>query len=354
LQGEVTTFLGDRISESLSGETAAIAISIQGADLDTLDRTGATIAAALRATPGATDVAMKAAPGTPMLGVTLDPARMALHGVTAADAGDAIRATFAGQTVGQVVLADRAIDVAVTLPPDLRRDPEALGNTLVRASAGGASGGAVRLADIATISPGEARALIAHEGGLRRQVVTANVTPGHAVADVVRAAQARIARDVRLPPGVFLSWAGTAEGAAAAQRQLLAHVALAGVAMVALLVLAFGGVRPALLILAGMPPAMAGGVLAVALAGGTVSLGALVGFIALFGISARNAILLVAHVDQLVLGKGAHGRSTPCSKPRASASRRSCSRPWSPPLPCCRWRSRPGRRGAKSRGRWPW
>jgi Cu/Ag efflux pump CusA len=162
-----------------------------------------------------------------------------------------------------------------------------------------------------------------------------------------------VARDVRLPPGVFLSWAGTAEGAAAA-RQLLAHVALAGVAMVALLVLAFGGVRLALLILAGMPPAMAGGVLAVALTGGTVSLGALVGFIALFGISARNAILLVAHVDQLVLGKGAHGRSTPCSKPRASASRRSCSRPWSPPLPCCRWRSRPGRRGARSRGRWPW
>jgi Cu/Ag efflux pump CusA len=79
LQGEVTTFLGDRIRKA-SGETAAIAISIQGADLDTLDRTGATIAAALRATPGATDVAMKAAPGTPMLGVTLDPARMALHG----------------------------------------------------------------------------------------------------------------------------------------------------------------------------------------------------------------------------------------------------------------------------------
>ncbi|KPF54586.1 acriflavine resistance protein B [Novosphingobium sp. AAP1] len=304
LQGEVTTFLGDRISESLSGETAAIAISVQGADLDTLDRTGATIAAALRSVPGATDVTMKAAPGTPMLGVTLDPARMALHGVTAADAGDAIRATFAGQTVGQVVLADRAIDVAVTLPPDLRRDPEALGDTLVRASAGGASGGAVRLADIATISPGEARALIAHEGGLRRQIVTANVVPGHAVADVVKAAQARIARDVALPPGVFLSWAGTAEGAAAAQRQLLAHVALAGVAMVALLILAFGGVRPALLILAGMPPAMAGGVLAVALTGGVVSLGALVGFIALFGISARNAILLVAHVDQLVLGEG--------------------------------------------------
>jgi Cu/Ag efflux pump CusA len=201
-------------------------------------------------------------------------------------------------------------------------------------------------------SPGEARALIAHEGGLRRQVVTA-VTPGHAVADVVRAAQARLPAMCACRPACSCHGRVHSRRCGSGARQLLAHVALAGVAMVALLVLAFGGVRPALLILAGMPPAMAGGVLAVALTGGTVSLGALVGFIALFGISARNAILLVAHVDQLVLGKGAHGRSTPCSS-HARARHADPARPWSPPLPCCRWRSRPGRRGARSRGRWPW
>jgi len=297
LQSEVTTFLGDRISESLSGETAAVSISVHGADLDTLDRVAAAIATQLRALPTAADVRVKTDPGTPMLGVTLDPARMALRGVSGADAGDAIRATFAGQPAGVVALPDRTVDVAVTVPEDQRRDPEALGQTLVRT----ASGGAVRLADTATIALGTERLSIAHEGGQRRQVVTANVTDGD-VSGFVSAAKARIARNIHLPPGVFLSWA--AEGQAKAARQLGSHVLFTAVAMVILLVVAFGGLRPALLILAGMPLAMAGGVLAVALTGGVISLGSLVGFITLFGISARNAILLVAHVDELVARDG--------------------------------------------------
>lgn len=299
LTGEVTTFLGDRISESLSGETAAVSVSVRGGNLDTLDRAAEQVAAVLRTTPGMADVQVKAAPGTPMLGLTLDPARMALHGVSPADAGDAIRATFAGLDAGQIVLADRTIPVAVTVSPELQRDPQALGAALVRSS----SGAAVRLSDIASIGLGETRQVIAHEGGQRRQIVTANIARGD-VGTVVAAARARVEREVALPPGVFLSWSGTAEGAAAARHELAGHVAVAAVGMVALLVLAFGGVRPAALVLAGLPLTLAGGVLAVALSGGVVSLGALVGFIALFGISARNAILLVSHVDQLVLVEG--------------------------------------------------
>lgn len=301
IRSEVTTFLGDRIGESISGETTAITVSVRGSDLDVLDRTAAQIAAVLRTTPGATDVQVKSEPGTPMLGITLDPQRMALHGVTAADAGDAIRATFAGIDATEVVLADRTVPVSVTLPPALRQDPEALGKVLVR----GANGSAVKLSDIAFISLGEARQLIAHEGAQRRQIVTANVTPGANVGDVVAKAKDTIGTAIPLPPGVFLSWSGSAEGAAAASRELAAHVAFAAVAMVALLVLAFGGPRPAALILASMPLAMAGGVAAVGLSSGVLSLGALVGFITLFGISARNAILLVSHVDHLVLSEGA-------------------------------------------------
>ncbi len=301
LHSEVTTFLGDRISESLSGETAAIAISVQGGDLPTLDKLAAQVAAIMRATPGAVDVQVKAEPGNQMLSVTLDPVRMALHGVSRSDAGDAIRAAFAGMDAGAVVLADRTIPVAVTLPETMRRDPEMLGAMLVRAS----GGQAVRLSDIATIAAGDARAVIEHQGGQRRQVITANAAPGRDVGTVVATAQARIARSVIMPPGTFLSWAGTAEGASAAQAQIARNVALAALAMIALLIVAFGGVRPALLILAGLPLALCGGMLAVAAGGGTVSLGALVGFISLFGISARNAILLVSHVDHLIAEEGA-------------------------------------------------
>ena len=300
LSGEVTTFLGDRISESLSGETAAVSVSVRGSgDLDTLDRVAGQVAAILRTTPGMADVQTKSAPGTPVLGVTLDPARMALHGVTHADAQDAVRANFAGLDAGQVAWADRTVPVTVTVGPEWQRDPEALGNAPVRSAAGGT----VRLADIADIGLGTGRQSIVHEGGQRRQVVTANVARGD-VSSVVRNARDRVAHAIVLPPGVFLSWAGTAEGAAAARSDLAGHVAGVGIAMIALLVLAFGGLRPALLILAGMPLAMAGGVVGVLMSGGVVSLGALVGFITLFGISARNVILLGSHVDHLVLNEG--------------------------------------------------
>jgi len=295
IQTEITTFLGDRIGESLSGETSAVTINVNGNDLAVLDRVAAQVAAQLKQVPDAADVIVHAEPGTPMLRIGLDPRRMAVHGIAAADAEDAIQAVFQGRVAGQINEADRTVEVAITVPPEQKRDPEAIGDILIK----NAQGRAARLSDIADISLEQGRAMIVHEGGQRRQVVTANPTRAD-IAGFVADAKARIAKSVKMPKGVWLSWSGTAEGQAAASRQLASHVAIAGIAIVVLLVLAFGGMRPALLILAGMPLAMAGGVVAVALTGGVMSLGALVGFVTLFGISARNAILLVAHVDHLV------------------------------------------------------
>jgi CzcA family heavy metal efflux pump len=295
VQSEALTFLGDRISESLSGETAKVAINIYGADLDTLDRSAADVAAVLAKVPGAADVQIKVQPGTPVLRVTLDSARMGLRGVSPTDAYDAIEATFQGRVVAQVPAADRITDIALILPPELRRDPESVTDVLVRA----ADGATVRLGDIATIRLTEGRALISREGGQRRQVVTANPT-GADVAGFVARARTAIGQSVTLPAGVSLAFGGVAEGQKAATRQIGVNVAVAAVAIVALLILAFGGARAAGLILAGTPFALAGGVIAVALTGGVLSLGALVGFVTLFGIAARNAILLVSHVDHLI------------------------------------------------------
>ncbi|MBT2189429.1 efflux RND transporter permease subunit [Sphingobium nicotianae] len=301
LQSEVTTFLGDRIGESLSGETSAVVVSVQGGDLDTLDRVANQVAAQLKATPNAADVQVQMQPGTPILRIALDPERMALHGVDPANAGEAIDAVFEGVPAGQLSLADRTVGAAVVVPPEFRQDPEAVGEMLVR----GTNGQAVRLADISTIALEEGRAAIAHDAGQRRQVVTANVT-GSDVSGFVTQAKQRIAANIHLPGGVYLSWGGQAEGQGAAARQLAGNVALAAIAIIALLILAFGGVRPALLIIAGMPLALAGGVIAVWFGGGILSLGALVGFVTLFGISARNSILLISHADHLVREEGAN------------------------------------------------
>ncbi|MBC7521809.1 MAG: efflux RND transporter permease subunit, partial [Sandarakinorhabdus sp.] len=105
LQTEVLTFLGDRIGESLSGETAAVAIGVYGGDLDTLDRVAGAVAARLRRLPGAADVRMKAQPGAPEIAINLDPVRLALRGVTAGDAHDAIETAFQGRVIGQSATA---------------------------------------------------------------------------------------------------------------------------------------------------------------------------------------------------------------------------------------------------------
>ncbi len=174
-----------------------------------------------------------------------------------------------------------------------------MGDLLLR----GASGVAVPLRQVAKVYLAESRTSISHDGGLRRRVVTANPDPKDA-ARVTKAAQAAVAQKVKLPTGVYVAYSGAAEGAARARHELLFNVALAGGGIVALLLLAFSSGRAVMLILGSAPFALVGGVIAVALTGASLSLGSLVGFVTLFGIAARNAILLVSHADHLVRAEG--------------------------------------------------
>ncbi|MDP3739550.1 MAG: efflux RND transporter permease subunit [Hyphomonadaceae bacterium] len=295
---EALTFLGDRIGESLSGETAAVAIGIYGPDLDVLDRVGAQIATVVQGLPGAADVQIKSPPATPLLRVELDQTRLGLRGLSASDAYDAIETSFQGQTVAQVTDGQRIADVAIVMADHGPLAPEAASGLIVQGPAGSGV-----LGDVASVRPGEGRASILHDGGRRRQVVTVNPTVPD-VAGFVAGARAEIARKVHLPPGVYLEYTGVAQGQAAAVRQILINVGVAAIGVIALLILSFGSGRAAALILVGAPFALAGGALAVGAIGGVLSLGALVGFVTLFGIAARNSILLVSHADHLVEAEG--------------------------------------------------
>lgn len=292
---EALTFLGDRIGESLSGETAAIAVSAYGPDLDVLDKIAGEIAAAVRKVNGAVDVRIQTPPGAPVMAVELDSPKLALRGVSAADAYDALGAAYQGLSVAQIADGRRMIDVAVTLASEDAEDPEGVGAVPVR----GPDGALASIGDLSNTYLTTNRAAISHDGGRRRQVVTANSATKD-VAGLSKRIEAAIAANVKLPAGAYLEYSGVAEGQAAAQRELLLNVVVAAIGIVTLLVLAFGGARPAILILSSAPSALAGGALMVALTGGVISLGSLVGFVTLFGIAARNAILLVAHADQLV------------------------------------------------------
>jgi Cu/Ag efflux pump CusA len=148
-----------------------------------------------------------------------------------------------------------------------------------------------------------ARSVVDHQDGLRRQIVVAS-PKGADQAGYASAARRAIDAKVPLPPGVFLRYGGAAEAQTAARNELLLHSIAAFVLIVLLLALAFGHARHVLLVLLSLPSTLIGGVVAVALTGGTLSLGAMVGFVALFGMAARNTILLVSHYDHLVHTEG--------------------------------------------------
>ncbi len=291
------TFLTERIHETLSGHTAPVVITVHGPSLDALDRDADRIAAALRTLPGANGVSVAAPSGTPEISVVPDRAALLQYGLTANQVATAIRTSYAGDAAGRVYTGSRSIPIVVILPPALRADPAALGDIPLRT----AQGGLVRLNVVAHVQAEAGRELILHEGARRVQVVTANVS-GNEAAFVARARKAL--SDVQLSPGNYVGIGGTATASGVAQLELLLHTGLALVAICGLLVIALRDSRQVILLLVNVPLALVGGIAAIWITGLTVSLGAAVGFVTVFGITLRNALMLLSHYRTLVLDEG--------------------------------------------------
>jgi Cu/Ag efflux pump CusA len=233
----------------------------------------------------------------PQLHVELKPVQLALYGLQAEDVLDTINAAFHGSVVAQLSQADRSVPVAVRIE-GAAADPHSVGALLLR----GHDGTAVPLSAVATLEMQLARSIVNHQDGLRRQIVV--TTPKTAdQAGYAKAARTAVER-LDLPAGVYLRYGGEAQAQSAAAHELLLHSAAAFVLIVLLLALAFGSARHVLLVLVSLPSTLIGGVVAVALSGGTLTLGAMVGFVALFGMAARNTILLISHYDHLVAEEG--------------------------------------------------
>src|SRR6185312_6556515 len=161
------------------------------------------------------------------------------------------------------------------------------------------SGAYVTLRQIADIHQSSGRYQVVHEGARRVQTVTANVI-GTDVVSFVRAAKAMIASKVHMPSGTYIQFAGAAEAQSRSQRDLIVNSLIAAIGITLLLSVVTRNWRNLLLVLANLPFALVGGVLAVFATGGLLTLGGMVGFITLFGISLRNSILMIAHYEHLV------------------------------------------------------
>jgi CzcA family heavy metal efflux pump len=295
---EIYSVLAERIGETLSGESAPFSVSVFGADLDVDDKVAANIAEVLEKVRGSGTVRLVVPPRQPELRVALKSEALALYGLEAGEALDTINAAFHGSRVAAIQNADRTVPIAIRIAGAIN-DPQAVGALLLR----GRNGALVPLGKVADIETITARSMIDHEDGLRRQIVVATPKTNDQ-AGYAEAARKAIAQKVTLPAGVYLRYGGAAEAQTEAAHELLLHSAAAFVLIVLLRGLAIGHVRHVVLVLVALPSTLIGGVAAVALTGGTLTLGAMVGFVALFGMAARNTILLVSHYDHLVREEG--------------------------------------------------
>jgi Cu/Ag efflux pump CusA len=295
LTTSVNTFLVERIDETISGVTAPVAVNVFGDNLDVIDRKAQDIARLLGTIRGAASVRVESPPGIPELDVRLKPDQLSRWGFRPVDVLDAIQSAYQGSTVAQTYEGSRPYDVAVVLAPDARRNLGDVGALMLR----NPDGLAVPLRELASIGQVSGRYQITHDGGRRMQTVSVNLG-SRAVSDFVSEAQTRVNRDIVMPRGTYAVFSGESEARTQSQRDLLAYGAMSIVGIALLLFLAMRSRRGVVLVMVNLPFALVGGVLSVMLGGGDLSLGGMVGFVTLFGISLRNSIMLISHYEHLV------------------------------------------------------
>ena len=295
----VNTFLTERIEETLSGYTAPVVVNLFGNDLNVLDRKAQEVASVLGGVPGAADVQVQSPPGMPQLTIRLRRPDLERWGLDAGNVLDVIRTAYEGDTVGQSYEGNRVFPIMVSLAPKYRASVAQVADLPLRTS----DGSFIRLKQIADVYEGSGRYQILHQGAQRLQTITANVT-GRDIASFVASAKAQIAAKVSLPAGTYIEFAGTAEAQSRSQRDLVINSIIAGIGIVLLLSIITRNTNNLLLVLANLPFAFVGGVLSVLVSGGLLSLGSMVGFVTLFGITLRNSILMIAHYEHLVETEG--------------------------------------------------
>ncbi len=299
ITSSVDTFLSERISETISGYRAPVAVNIYGNDLDVLDQKAAQAASLLSGIRGAADVRLQAPPSAPELLVSLNKPALARWGFRPAQVLDDIHTAMAGKTAGQVFDRNRVFNVSVILAPKNRTSISSLGALPVRNQAGAY----VSLSQLASLHEMPSRFTILHEGARRVQTITCRVQ-GRSLGAFVTQARKVLSSHIQLPPGSYIDFAGAAQEQARTRRNLFAHSAIAALGIIILLSIVTVSYRNLLLILLNLPFALSGGVFVALATGGFLSIGSLVGFVTLFGITLRNSVMLISHYEHLVREEG--------------------------------------------------
>ncbi len=302
IPGAQVTFgqpISHRIDHMISGIKTNLAVKIFGPDLSVLRGLAARAESLLASVPAVVDVSNTEQASVPQLIVDFDRRALPLHGLTPASLSRSVEALFQGTEAGEIVERGVVSRVVVRLPERLRESREELAALPVSTP----SGNTVRLGDVARLRFDLGPGLVRRENVERVAMVTANIASAD-LTGTVDQVRRQVEAGLDLPAGYRIVYGGQFEEAARSVRNLGGLSVAVVIAMGALLYVAFRNHRHTLIVLVNLPLALVGGVFAVALSGGVLSVASLVGFITLFGIATRNGVLLVSHYQHLMVEEG--------------------------------------------------
>lgn len=290
-----TTPLGMRIDEGLGGTPADLSVRVFGPDLDELARLGDRVRDLMSGVDGIEDLRLEQVGGLPQLRIAVDREAAARVGLTPGEIVRAVRVGLVGEQFSQMWIGQRRFDLVLRAQDDRRRDAAAIRSLLLD----GHDGTKIPLGQVARIEEAFGPAAVRREAGSRRIAVESSVS-GRDLGSTADEVRRRLEKDLKLPTGYFFDVGGRVESQARATRALVVSGAMAVLAVFILLYLALGSAAEAGVILATLPDAFVGGILALLLSGETWNVSSLVGLIGLFGIAVQNGLVLVAQTRALV------------------------------------------------------
>ncbi|MBL8863110.1 MAG: CusA/CzcA family heavy metal efflux RND transporter [Planctomycetes bacterium] len=290
--------ISHRVDHMLSGSRASVAVKVFGPDLDVLRAAAAEVESAMKPVPGVVDLSIEPQTDVPAVRIDADRAALARHGASIADLNAAIEAAGTGIVATQVIDGTEVYDVVVLGGNAATTPGASLEDLLVDTPRG-----RVPLSALAAVREDSTPNFVNRENAERRIVVQCNVA-GRDVTSLVSDVRAAIEARVRLPRGYWIEYGGQFESAAETTRRLTVLSIVVILVMAGLLAWVLGSGRDAVLVLLNLPLALIGGAGGLWLSGNVLSVASLIGFITVFGVAARNGILLVSHVRQLQRHEG--------------------------------------------------
>ena len=282
-----------RNDELISGINAQIAVKVFGEDQETLLKLAEQVRDAMANVSGGKDLAVEQVGGEEHLEISLDRSELARYGLNVSDVLEAAKIAIGGDEATQVLEGQRRFAIFVRLNQDYRNQVEKLGDVLIASPVGNR----VPLGQLATFKLSSGDAVISRENALRRVVVTCNVE-NRDIGSFVADAQAAVNQQVKMPAGYFITWGGQFQNAQEANRRLAVAIPIALILVFVLIYTCFGSLRNTLTIVFNIPIAMVGSTFFLLLSGYPLSVPALVGFIAVFGIAVQNGMVMVSFINK--------------------------------------------------------